>query len=156
MTLFPFALPGPTATYLVLYLVTLAAHFAFMGYVLAGSGYVAVSALSQRAGGASGADESIADESIVAPILRDWLPFALGTAITAGVAPLLFLQVLYKEHFYTANLLLFYRWLAVVPVLIAGFYLLYLQKSQTAARLPAARAENSRGKHSHSQRRASS
>ena len=123
MTVFPFNLPGPTATYLGLYLVTLALHFVFMSYVLAGTGYLAISAVRGR-------DR----ESAVAGILRDWLPFALGTAITAGVAPLLFLQVLYKEHFYTANLLLFYRWLAVVPVLIAGFYLLYLQKSAAVAR----------------------
>lgn len=131
MSHFPFGLPAATITYLLLYLITLAVHFVFMGYVLAGAGYVAVSALRGRS------DES-ADESVIAPILRDWLPFALGAAITAGVAPLLFLQVLYKEHFYTANLLLFYRWMAVVPVLIAGFYLLYLQKSKTASRLPVA------------------
>lgn len=127
MTVFPFGLPGSTPLYLCLYLATLALHFAFMGYVLAGSGYVAISAL-----------RSDARPSAVAPVLRDWLPFALGTAITAGVAPLLFLQVLYQEHFYTANLLLFYRWVAVVPVLIAGFYLLYLQKSDTAAGFPTA------------------
>jgi hypothetical protein len=62
-------------------------------------------------------------------MIRDWLPFALGTAITAGVAPLLFIQVLYMKPFYTANLLLFHRWMAIVPVLILAFTLLYLLKS---------------------------
>jgi hypothetical protein len=70
----------------------------------------------------------------VARVLRDWLPFGLGAAITAGVAPLLFVQILYKENFYTANLLLFHRWMAVVPVLIVGFYLLYLAKSEAVER----------------------
>ncbi|MEZ4365686.1 MAG: hypothetical protein R2939_05295 [Kofleriaceae bacterium] len=60
---------------------------------------------------------------------RSWLPFALGGGITAGVAPLLFLQVLYQERFYTANLLLAHRWMAIIPALVVGFYLLYLHKS---------------------------
>jgi hypothetical protein len=66
-------------------------------------------------------------------VLRDWLPFALGAAITAGVAPLLFVQVLYKHSFYTANLLLLHRWMAIVPILMVGFYLLYLAKTDRAA-----------------------
>ena len=41
-------------------------------------------------------------------------------------------QVLYQPRFYTANLLLFHRWMAIVPVLIVGFYLLYLGKSARA------------------------
>jgi hypothetical protein len=62
--------------------------------------------------------------------LRQWLPFVLSAAITAGVAPLLFLQILYQREFYTANLLLFNRWMAILPVLIVGFYALYLTKGE--------------------------
>jgi hypothetical protein len=46
------------------------------------------------------------------------------------VAPLLFIQVLYQRRFYTANLLLFHRWMFILPVLIVGFYLLYVLKSR--------------------------
>lgn len=123
---FPFGLPGPTAMYMTLYIVTFVLHIILMSYVIAGTGYVAVtSALSLRGG------ERPPDR--IAVILRDWLPFGLGAAITAGVAPLLFLQILYKQSFYTANLLLFHRWMAIVPVLIVGFYLLYLTKSERMA-----------------------
>jgi hypothetical protein len=52
----------------------------------------------------------------------------LSAAITAGVAPLLFLQILFQREFYSANLLLFGRWMAVLPALTFGFYLLYLVK----------------------------
>jgi len=120
---FPFGLPGSTALYLVLYVVTLLLHVVFMSYVLAGSGYMAVWAVRKQFADEPGRDP-------VAGTLRDWLPFALGMAITAGVAPLLFIQILYKEQFYTANLLLFHRWMAIVPVLMVGFYLLYLAKSK--------------------------
>ncbi len=67
-------------------------------------------------------------------VVRDWLPAMLGMAITAGVAPLLFLQVLYKREFYTANLLLFNRFMLLLPALIAAYYMLYLLKSHALAK----------------------
>jgi hypothetical protein len=124
-TMLPFGLPAPTALYLGLYAVTLVAHILMMGYVVAGTAFAGADALLRRRDATANASAPT-----VAPLLRDWLPFALGAAITAGVAPLLFVQVLYKRGFYTANLLLFHRWMALVPVLIIGFYLLYLLKSR--------------------------
>jgi|CXWL01.1.fsa_nt_gi hypothetical protein len=117
---FPFGLPIPTALYLGLYLLTLAIHFVLVSYVVIGTTWVVVCSFQSRS--TESAQLRIAD------VVRDWLSFALGTAITAGVAPLLFVQVLYMQHFYTANLLLFHRWMAIVPVLIAAFSLLYLLK----------------------------
>jgi hypothetical protein len=116
--MFPVDSGWPSGLYLGLYVVTLAIHAALIGYVLAGAGYAAVAAVRGE-----GRDP-------IAAVLRDWLPFALGAAITAGVAPLLFVQLLYQERFYTANLLLFHRWMAIVPVLIVSFYLLYLHKAE--------------------------
>lgn len=124
---FPFGLPLPTAIYLVLYLATLMVHIAFMNYVLAGSAVMA-GMLVVRGRPAQ-------DHPIYA-LLRDWMPFMLSAAITAGIAPLLFLQVLYKEQFYTANLLLFFRWMAILPALILGFYLGYLLKKDSARGWP--------------------
>jgi len=120
-SVFPWALGGPLALYLGLLVITLALHAAFIGYVLGGIGWVVVAAIRGR-------------KDPVSEVARDWLPFALGAAITAGVAPLLFVQLVYQERFYTANLLLFHRWMAVVPVLIVGFYLLYLHKSEKVKR----------------------
>jgi hypothetical protein len=119
-TLFPFGLPVPTTFYLVVYMATLMIHVAFMNYVLAGSAMIAFSRIVPRLR---------ADEDSIA-LLREWMPLMLSGAITAGVAPLLFIQILYQKEFYTANLLLFNRWMAILPVLIIGFYSLYLIKSQ--------------------------
>lgn len=124
--MFPFTLPTATAFYLVLYLGTLVLHVAFMAYVLAGSAYLATIAVWQR----EDRDDPFAG------MLRSWLPFMLGVAITAGVAPLLFVQILYRTQFYTANLLLFHRWMAVLPMLLVGFYLLYLSKTRWAEQRP--------------------
>lgn len=114
------SLAPATAWYLVLYLATLVVHAVFMGYVLAGSAYLAMT-MTLRPPDQRGPFE---------PLLREWLPFMLSLAITAGIAPLLFIQILYRPGFYTANLLLFHRWMAVLPVLIVGFYLLYLVKNR--------------------------
>lgn len=122
-SLLPFGLPFPTAMYLSLYVVTLTVHVVFMNYVIAGSALLLATSL--RGG-------RIEDEPNCSAraVFRDWLPFGLSAAITAGVAPLLFVQILYKREFYTANLLLFHRWMSILPILIVGFYLLYLQKSK--------------------------
>ena len=124
-TIFPFGFPWPTSFYMTLYLVTLVIHAMFMNYVVAGTALLVVLPLQK----------SVAAERILS-VLRDWMPFVLSAAITAGVAPLLFLQILYKRNFYTANLLLFHRWMAIVPALIAGFYLLYLLKTKTVQSMP--------------------
>jgi hypothetical protein len=127
--IFPTGFPLATGFYLVFYVFTLIIHVVLMNYVLAGTGYVAVARLLTLRG-------SERPTGIMTATLTDWLPFALSGAITAGVAPLLFLQILYKESFYTANLLLFNRWMSILPVLIVGFYLLYLWKSRPAGRWP--------------------
>lgn len=126
-TLFPFSFPLPTAFYLVLYVVTLVVHVLLMNYVLAGSLYVGW--VSVMTGGGRQRQRSA-----MALMIRDWMPFAIGAAITAGVAPLLFVQILYPRSFYTANLLLSHRWMSILPVLIVGFYLTYVLKSRMIGR----------------------
>jgi hypothetical protein len=130
--MFPFDQPPATAFYLCWYALTLVLHVWPMNYVLAGSTYLAILGVYETVRGTQPAQQPLADA------VREWLPVALGIAITAGVAPLLFLQILYRREFYTANLLLFNRWMAILPVLIVAFYLLYLQKSHRLHERPVA------------------
>ncbi len=130
--LFPFSFSTATAFYLTLYVLTLIIHVLFMNYVLAGSAYLAIVSLF------TGGPKVERQRRPISMKLRDWMPAMLSGAITAGVAPLLFIQVLYKKEFYTANLLLFHRWMIIVPVLIVGFYLLYLLKSRRIGGWPVA------------------
>jgi hypothetical protein len=107
--------------WLALYLLAFALHAVLVSYVAAGAGYALVAAVRRSA-------------DPIAARTRDWLPFMLGAGITAGVGPLLFLQLLYQRRFYTANLLMGPRWGAVVPALIVGFYALYLAKASERRR----------------------
>jgi hypothetical protein len=119
--MWPFSGEAP-ALWLALYILTFALHAVFVSYVLAGTAYALVQSLRKV-------------EDAIAERVRDRLPFMLGCGITAGVAPLLFLQLLYQRRFYTANLLMGPRWGAVVPALIIGFYALYLAKAKISLRI---------------------
>lgn len=129
--MFPFGFEGPLAFYLVVYVLTLVVHAFLMSYVLAGSLWLAWVTVFPKLTAGSTHVEIPRTKLPVARILRDWLPFALSGAITAGVAPLLFVQILYQQQFYTANVLLGWRWMVVIPVLVMAFYLLYIIKSKT-------------------------
>jgi len=127
--MFPFGFDSHLAFYLVVYVLTLVVHVFLMAYVLAGSLWLSWATLFP------GADATPRAKQPLARILRDWMPFALSGAITAGVAPLLFVQILYRQQFYTANLLLGWRWMVVIPVLVMAFYLLYVVKSNAVGRM---------------------
>ena len=127
-SLFPSGFDSHLSFYLVLYVLTLVVHVFLMAYVLAGSLWLVWATVFP------GTDLIPRTKQPIARLLRDWMPFALSGAITAGVAPLLFVQILYRQQFYTANLLLGWRWMVVIPVLVAAFYLLYVVKSETVSR----------------------
>lgn len=55
-----------------------------------------------------------------------WLPVAVSVAITFGVAPFLFVQVLYGRFLYTSSVLLGWAWFLVIPLLILAYYGVYL------------------------------
>jgi hypothetical protein len=131
-SLFPFGFPWPTAMYLTLFIVTATIYMVFMNYVLAGAvvlliGYTAPGARRRIEGGPKGPARS--GLGLILKVVRDWIPAILGLAITTGIAPLLFLQILYKQQFYTANLLLFNCFMLLLPALIVAYYMLYLIKS---------------------------
>lgn len=128
--MFPFGLESHLSFYLIVYVLTLVVHVFLMSYVLAGSTWLAWATMFP------GRDVLPRTKQPLAMILRDWMPFALSGAITAGVAPLLFVQILYRQQFYTANLLLGWRWMMVIPVLVIAFYLLYVIKSKAVSRWP--------------------
>jgi hypothetical protein len=50
------------------------------------------------------------------------LPVAVAAAVTLGVAPLLFVQVLYGRLFLTSSILMAWWWLAVIPLVILAYY----------------------------------
>ncbi|GHT17814.1 hypothetical protein FACS1894189_4440 [Planctomycetales bacterium] len=53
-------------------------------------------------------------------------PIMMALGINFGIVPLLFLQTTYYESFYTATILMAWHWIVIIPILIVGYYSLYL------------------------------
>src|SRR5262245_50672909 len=112
----PAGLPAPVWLLKLLLVVTFALHLVPMNLAL-GGGMVAVWS-SLRARGRAGADAAEADSHrALAAGLAKLLPVATAFTITLGIAPLLFLQVLYGQLFYTSSVLMAWSWLAVIVLL---------------------------------------
>ncbi len=99
----------------VLMALTLALHWSFLAMTAGGAAAYVVNRYN------SSNSDTMALKGISA-----FLPFSLSMAMTLGIAPLLFVQVLYGNFFYTANILMGYVWLGLLVLTIVNFYLLYL------------------------------
>jgi len=109
-------LPLPVGACKTLLLVSFGMHILAVNLGVGGS---ILSLVLARLGRKSPAYLAIA--KAVAPIL----PPAVTFAITLGVAPLLFAQVLYGRFLYTSSILMAIPWMSFIVALIAGYALLY-------------------------------
>ena len=108
-----FGLPAPPWVFQSLLILTFALHLVFMNFVLGGMLIQAVALCRRNAGPTMRA---------LIEILSSTMPVAVSFTITTGVAPLLFVQVLYGQFFYTSNILLGFIWLSILVWLIHAFY----------------------------------
>ena len=53
------------------------------------------------------------------------LPFSIAFTVNLGIAPLLFLQALYGNFFYTASIVIGIPWILLIPLLIISYYSIY-------------------------------
>ena len=56
------------------------------------------------------------------------LPYTIAFTVNMGVAPLLFIQVLYAHFIYTSSLLMAVYWLSITGILIIAYYSAYLHQ----------------------------
>jgi len=54
------------------------------------------------------------------------LPYTIAFTVNMGVAPLLFLQVLYGHFIYTSSILMAVYWISIILVLILAYYAAYI------------------------------
>jgi len=63
-------------------------------------------------------------------LISQKLPFTIAFTVNFGVAPLLFLQVLYGQFIYTSSVLMAVFWLSIVALLIFAYYAAYIYNLQ--------------------------
>ena len=113
----PEAIPAPFWLFEILGALLFYIHILLVNVVLGGSLILLVTRLR-------GQSNEIG-RSLVGSITNK-LPTALAMAITIGIAPLLFVQVVYGHLFYASSVLMGWWWLAIVPVLIIAYYGTYV------------------------------
>lgn len=122
-------LSAPLWLVTTLHLLTLALHLLAMNFVLGGAIVVLFAALR---GGAK------------SPALRrltGLFPVAMSATVTLGVAPLLFLQLVYPRQAYAAAIVSGWYWLLVVAVVLVSYAAFYVtadrsERSGTVSVLP--------------------
>jgi hypothetical protein len=110
----PMPLPGPVWLLRSLLLLTFALHLLLMNTLLGGSVVAIVCRLRRRTHALQ-----------LARDLAAMLPILFSVTITLGVAPLLFLQVLYGHLLYASSIILGVPWIAVVGMVLVAYYGVY-------------------------------
>ncbi|PIE61268.1 MAG: hypothetical protein CSA29_04215 [Desulfobacterales bacterium] len=111
----PDTIPVQWGWFQVLLIVTFVLHLLFMNAML-GSGIMALVGEFQMNGDADRVNHDMA---------KKW-PYTIAFTVNMGVAPLLFLQVLYGQFIYTSSILMAVYWLSVVLLLIIAYYCAYI------------------------------
>jgi len=111
------AIPSPWGWFEALLLLTFVLHVLFINLTV-GSAVIAL------AGRFTGRQRELARE------LGHRLPTTLALQINLGVAPLLFVQVLYGQFLYTSSVLMAGWWLSAIAAVILGYYCLYIHDAK--------------------------
>jgi len=113
----PDTIPAPWGFFEFLLILTFFAHLVFMNAML-GSAMIALVREMRTPASDPPPCRDIAGK----------LPYTIAFAVNFGVAPLLFLQVLYGHFIYTSSILMGAYWLSIIGLLILAYYSAYLYK----------------------------
>jgi hypothetical protein len=113
----PMPLPAPVWLLRTLLLLTFFLHVLFMNCLLGGTAIALVSMMRRK---------SSAFSAQLAGDLGRLLPSVFAFTITLGVAPLLFLQVMYGQFLYASSILIGVPWLAIIAMVIVAYYGVYI------------------------------
>lgn len=116
--------PGPGGWFEALSFLTFTAHILFMNAVL---GIVLISFFRGLCA-PRGAETHPVDAALHAG--GSMLPKGLAIVVNLGVAPLLFLQVLYGQFTYSAAIIQGFWWLGIMLLVMTAYYGLYLAAGQ--------------------------
>jgi len=115
-------LPAPLWMLQLLLLLTFLLHLLPMNLLLTGAGLQLWSRIRGRD----------AKEARLGRELAKIQPVLVSATVTLGVAPLLFLQVIYGQFFYSSSVLVGTLWMLVIPLLILAYYALYRESLKGA------------------------
>lgn len=113
----PDTIPAPALLFLVLDILLFAVHILLINMIL-GCGLIAIFKGFNR--------ENDDKSNILHGPSVNKIPTLFAIGINMGVAPLLFIQVIYGHLFYTSSVLMASYWILVIPFLAAAYYGAYI------------------------------
>ncbi|MCP4591728.1 MAG: hypothetical protein GY842_13390, partial [bacterium] len=122
----PLGYPVPVWVIRALAYLTLTLHLSAVHFTVGGALLLLGTLLRRRAG-----------HERTARFLGSSLPLGVSYLITLGIPPLLFVQVLYGQFFYTSSVLIGAFWIQVIPAIIlvyGGFYYHKLKRDTSPGR----------------------
>ena len=111
----PDTIPVSWGWFQILLIITLFLHILLMNVML-GTGFIAFVNLFRADGAETPLSRSVSTK----------LPFAIAFTVNFGIAPLLFVQVLYGNFLYASSILMANFWLWIIGLLIISYYLAYI------------------------------
>jgi hypothetical protein len=111
----PDAIPVPWGWFYVLLMLTFLLHLLVMNAMLGGGIIALLSSFGRQ--------ES--DLQLAREVSYKW-PYTIAFAVNMGVAPLLFVQVIYGHFIYSSSVLMATWWLSIIGLLILAYYTAYI------------------------------
>jgi hypothetical protein len=115
-TLDPNPLPAPYWLFKLLLIVTFFLHIVAMNFMLGGAFLAVVARFTSK--GKEFRNRIFLD-------LAKKVPVFLAATITIGIAPLLFVQAIYGQYFYTSTILIAWPWFLLLVLLVVAYYGFY-------------------------------
>ena len=115
-TIDPNPLPAPYWLFKLLLLVTFTLHIIAMNFMLGGAFLAVVARFTSK--GKEFRNRIFLD-------LAKKIPVFLAATITIGIAPLLFVQAIYGQYFYTSTILIAWPWFLLLVLLVFAYYGFY-------------------------------
>ncbi|HES59797.1 MAG TPA: hypothetical protein ENO18_05130 [Caldithrix sp.] len=110
-------IPAPAWLFLVLDILFFTIHILLINVILGGSLITLVSRLKSK-------NDTL--ETSLHGSITGKLPTTFALGVNMGVAPLLFLQVIYGHLFYASSVLLAVYWILIIPLIILAYYGAYI------------------------------
>ncbi len=118
----PNPLPAPLWVFVILLYLTFILHILSMNFMLGGAFLAFISRYQSKK------DDSL---KMIYPAVTKKIPTFLAATVTLGVAPLLFVQVLYGRYFYTSSVILGWPWFSIIILITLAYYGFYLVAFKT-------------------------
>ena len=113
----PMPLPAPFWLFKVLLVLTFILHIVVMNFMF-GGGLIAV--WTRFFGQKNDKDQRLFKDIVPK------IPSLLAATVTLGIAPLLFVQVLYGQFLYTSSIIMAWPWFLVLVLLVLAYYGFYI------------------------------